>query len=533
MLYKVFLVEDEIVAREGIRNRVDWKSVGFEFSGEAADGEIALPLIISTQPDVLITDIKMPFMDGLQLCKIVHEHMPWVKVIVLSGHDEFNYAQAAVKLGVIEYLLKPISAADIEKVLVKVAESLDSERKERENLKRLRDQVEDNQIMLREKFLLRLIMGGISSSDAVEQSQQLGMDIIAPYLLVMLIKTELCETYQPFDYAEYLRVESLISQLLSEHQGIFMVRKDMEELALLLKGDSPEKLEQKACLLADSIKQQIETNTTCGLTIGIGNPKPRLGEIHRSFVEALIRVKSKGDHGASSTNDGIIDPIEVLLVDQPAVEHYLKSGVPDEFDGFFNNFLQRIGEAALQSRPVKHYIFLDIILTAVQFVSDLGGDADQIFPEFHDYERFLADVNTIQQFREEIRRILDQALAFRDAQIEDERLMVVRKAKSYIEAHFDDPDLSLVEIASIVSLSPNHLSAVFSQQVGETFREVLGRIRIERAKELLRTTNLKCAEVANKCGYNDPHYFSYIFKKNTGLSPNKFRAQPKVRKEAG
>jgi two-component system response regulator YesN len=103
MLYKVFLVEDEIVAREGIRDNVDWKSAGFEFCGEAPDGEIALPLIETARPDVLITDIKMPFMDGLQLCRVIRERMPWVKIIILSGHDEFDYAQAAVKLGVTEY----------------------------------------------------------------------------------------------------------------------------------------------------------------------------------------------------------------------------------------------------------------------------------------------------------------------------------------------------------------------------------------------------------------------------------------------
>jgi two-component system, response regulator YesN len=533
MLYKVFIVEDEIVTREGIRDRVNWKSVGFEFCGEAPDGEIALPLIESTQPDVLITDIKMPFMDGLQLCKIVHEHMPWVKVIVLSGHDEFNYAQAALKLGVIEYLLKPISAIDLEQVLVKVADSLDQERKERDNLKRLRDQAKDNMVLLRERFLLRLIMGGISSSDAVEQSQQLGLDIIASFFLVMLIKTELGETAQPFDYAEYLRIESMISRLVGEHRNAFLVRKDMGESALLLKGDSSEELEQEAAFLADLMKHQIEANTTCEITIGAGYPQQRLGEIHRSFVEALIRIKSREDAAGLSQKDGKIDPIEILLLDQPAVEHYLKSGLPDDFDGFFNSYLQRIGEAALHSHLVKHYIFLDIILTAVQFVSDLGGDADQIFPEFRDYEKFLANVKTLQQFREEIRRILDLALAFRDNQMNGERLMIIHQAKFYIDTHFSDPDLSLTEVASKVNLSPNHFSSVFSQDTGETFREYLGRVRIEQAKELLRTTNMKCAEVAYKSGYNDPHYFSYIFKKNTGLSPNRFRAQPQIKKETG
>jgi len=160
MSYKVFLVEDEIVTREGIRDNVDWKFAEFEFCGEASDGEVALPLIEASKPDLLITDIKMPFMDGLQLSKIIREHMPWIKIIILSGHDEFDYAKVAIKIGVTEYLLKPISSDDLIEVLKKVALSLDQESKERESLKDLKEQAEESLILLREKFLLRLVMGG-------------------------------------------------------------------------------------------------------------------------------------------------------------------------------------------------------------------------------------------------------------------------------------------------------------------------------------------------------------------------------------
>lgn len=129
MPYKVFFVEDEIVTREGIRDNVDWKANGFEFSGEATDGEMALPLLQTIQPDVLITDIKMPFMDGLQLSKIIRERMPWVKIVILSGHDEFEYAQQAIELGVTEYLLKPVTIQNLHHALQKIAAQLDREKK--------------------------------------------------------------------------------------------------------------------------------------------------------------------------------------------------------------------------------------------------------------------------------------------------------------------------------------------------------------------------------------------------------------------
>src|SRR5258706_5699447 len=162
MSYKVFFVEDEVITREGIRNNVDWPASGFEYCGDAADGEIALPMLRTAQPDVLITDIKMPFMDGLQLSKIVRERMPWVKIIILSGHDEFEYAQEAINLGVTDYLLKPVTVLQLQNVLQKLTMQLDQERREQAKLKKLQEQVEENQAMLCERLLFKLVVVAIS-----------------------------------------------------------------------------------------------------------------------------------------------------------------------------------------------------------------------------------------------------------------------------------------------------------------------------------------------------------------------------------
>jgi two-component system response regulator YesN len=524
-LYKVFLVEDEIVTREGIRDNVDWRSVGFEFCGEAPDGEMALPLIEKAQPDVLITDIKMPFMDGLQLSKIVRERMPWVKIIILSGHDEFDYAQAAVKLGVTEYLLKPASAQDLRNVLQRVAVLLDQEGREKESLQRLREQLADSRALIREKFLLRLAMGAESAPAAVEQSQALGLDIVAKCYLVVLVKIELRPSAQPFDYNQCQQVARLVSNLVENNPDALLTNKDMQELVLIIKGESPEQVQQAGHALAERIKREIEDKTTCGLTIGMGSPQGRLGDIHHSFAEALARAGGTGGE-ALPMNAGTGDRAELLKLDGPALDSYLKSGMPDDFDGFFDAYIQPLAEAALRSYLVKNYVFVDIVLTTAQFVSDLGGDVDQVFPEVSGVERLLLSVKTLDQMREETRRIFARALAFRDSQVRHQRALIVHQAKAYIDTHFINPDLSLSKVAAHVNLSPSHFSAVFSRETGQTFKEYLTRLRIERAKELLRTTNLKSFEVAYQSGYNDPHYFSYIFRKNTGLSPQQFRSQP-------
>ncbi len=530
MLYKVLLVEDEIVTREGIRDNVDWESARFEFCGEASDGEIALPLIEITQPDVLITDIKMPFMDGLQLCKLVRERMPEVKIIIFSGHDEFHYAQEAVKLGVTEYLLKPVGAQDLLKVLRKVASQLDQEREEKEKLKRLQDQIEDNLALLKEKFLLKLVTGGGSSLEVIEESQRLGLDIVAKWYLVIVIKAELHHSAEPFDYSEYQHVERTVSSLVGRNPDIFLIKKNLEELVLIIKGDQAEHLEQEGYFLTALIKNEVEGKTQCWLTIGMGRPHNRIGDIQASFAEALINTKRMARE-KQITPGSRTDNAALLKLDKAAVENYLKFGMKEDFENFFATYIQFLGEVALQSYLIKNYIFIDVVLTTAKFVKELGGNIDEVIPEINNVEALLMNIKTIDQIKEETQKIFASAFTFRDRQTHNQYALIIHQAKAYIACHYSDPDLSLNELAAQVNLSPSHFSTVFSRETGQTFKEYLIRLRIDRAKELLRTTSLRAFEVAYQSGYNDPHYFSYIFRKNTGLTPQQFRLQPQTEKE--
>jgi two-component system response regulator YesN len=169
------------------------------------------------------------------------------------------------------------------------------------------------------------------------------------------------------------------------------------------------------------------------------------------------------------------------------------------------------------------YIFLDVILTVAQFVSDLGDQDHQIAPEIQDSESWLQHITTIEEMRGELRRIISGALVFRNSQANHERSILIQQAKHYIDNNFDDPDLQMNKIAAQYNLSSNHFSTVFSQEIGEPFRDYLNNLRINRAKELLSTTSIMCSQVAYQCGYNDAHYFSTFFKKKTGFTPQAFR----------
>lgn len=523
MVYKVFLVEDEIVAREGIRDNVDWQSAGFEFCGEAPDGEMALPLIQKIQPDVLITDIKMPFMDGLQLCRIVRQRMPWVKIIILSGHDEFNYAQTAVKLGVLEYLLKPVGVQDLNEVLRKVARQLDQEGQEKESLQRLKSQAEDTLALRREKFLLKLVMGGVSPLEAIEESQRLDLDVVAPWYQIVLLKVILCGSGDQFDYHQFQEVKLLALDLVENHPDVFLLKKDLEELVLILKGDTPDHLQQETYFLTELIKNEVESKTNCSLLIGAGTPRARLGDIHQSLVEAMTLVQNSAQESRPVEANHTVDKAELLKLDKSKLEEFLKFGTEADFETFFTGYIEPLSETALESYLIKNYIFIDIVLTTARFVHQLGGVVDQVLPEIKHLETLLLNIKTMAQIEAETRKIFLSALAFRDGQITNQYGAMLLEAKDFIDSHFADPGLSLNDVANQVGLSSSHFSAVFSRESGETFKEYLTRARIEKAKELLKMTELKAFEVAYQVGYKDPHYFSAVFKRQTGLTPSEFR----------
>ena len=526
MPYKVFFVEDEIVTREGIRDNVDWKANGFEFCGEASDGEMALPLLQTTRPDVLITDIKMPFMDGLQMCKIVRERLPWIKIIILSGHDEFEYARKAIELGVTEYLLKPVTIQDLHQVLQKTAVLLDREKIEQDHLKELHAQVEENQSALREKLLLKLVLGAISSSDAIEKGQSLGLDLVARCYLVVMLKIELGDRSEQFDYDEYQRIQELIGNQVENNPDVFLLKKDWEELVLLMKGGSPEYLDEEKELLLELIKKHLK-GTRYRLTVGTGAPQKRIADIYHSFVQALASLQGTTPN-AKAAPDQFVDQAELLKVDKAAVENYLSAGTREGFENFFETYIGPLGETTLRSSLIKNYLFVDVIIATAKLVKEWGGEISLVVPELNSVETILMNIKGIAQLREQTRKILISALTFRDSLAGTQHTRLIHQAREFIERAYMEPDLCLSDVAASVNLSPSHFSVVFGQETGQNFKDYLTGVRIQKARELLCSTALKSTDIASLVGYNDPHYFSTVFKKNSGFSPSEFRSRARV-----
>ncbi len=521
MPYKVFFVEDEIVIREGIRDSVDWAGCGFEYCGDAPDGEIALPLLQALKPDVLITDIRMPFMDGLQLSQIMRDRLPATKIIILSGHDEFEYAQQAIKLGVFEYLLKPVSQQDLMGALHHVASALEQENQERQVLQQLREQVELNRAALRERLLLKLVTGAATSAEAIEKSDLLGLDLVSRCYLVVAIKLEPTGRPDQLDYLEYQRIQQVIATTIESDPDVCLLTKDVDELVLIIKGASPANVQEESQLIVERARAAA-MRTSCEIIVGYGVPVQRISDINRSFIAATAEMQDVVDWRKGALG---FEKYDLLRVSSSIVAEYLRLGTAEGVDAALTAFMRPLGEKAVRSPIVRSFVFADIVLTAARFVDELGGVAGEIVPELDDLPIGVAAIQSTEQLWQKARTVLLRVVNFRDSSVLNHYTEVIQQAQEHIHRQYMNPELSLASVAAQVNLSACHFSAVFSQQTGGTFKSYLTETRIKKASELLRTTALRAFEIGLQVGYNDPNYFSHVFRKHTGLTPLEFRLQ--------
>jgi len=538
-LYKVFLVEDEIVVREGIRNNIPWDQTSYSLVGEASDGEMALSMVQDIKPDILITDIRMPFMDGLALSRIVKKTLPWIKIIILSGHDEFEYAREAISVGVEEYLLKPVSSQEMQKALNKIAKRIDSEKEELLNIEKLKAQVRSSTDTLRDRWLLDFANGRTLSAQAIEQGREFGIDLLArSYIVLEAGIVSLNEKDR-----QLIPVKVIFKSILEKYANCIWFQEDENRFVIILKevsnnekraaepADSAEFIEESVYTIAQALKYEVERNTVYKLMIGIGPQVERIGEVAKSRSIARKIVDHCINQGLFLIADTSLlprdvtgfDPSSLLNIDGDMFLTRLKYASKKDIDSIMQEYIKALGDNFGENQMLVFFVFGEIIVAASKIVEALGGDIKKIAPYSLKQEDIQYIASSREVFLQKVHSLLSAVIEYRDAHTSGRYQAVIVKAREYIDLNFSSADISLYSTAAHVGISPNHLSTVFAQETGENFIEYLTRVRIEKAKQLLSDTSMKSADIAYETGFSDPHYFSYIFKKNTGLSPREFR----------
>ena len=533
-MFKVFLVEDEIVVREGIRNNIHWEQYGFIYAGDASDGELALPLIRKIQPDLLITDIKMPFMDGLSLIELIRKELPRIKIVIVSGYDDFSYAQQAISMGVEQYLLKPIAKEKMVEVLIALQNKMEAERQQHEYLAKFQSEAHEYETFSRRRFFEKIVTGGLSVVEISETAKTMCLDLNAPCYNIVLFSLNSAgyDGSAPESYTDSLaEVQERVTKYILGHPELILFRWNVTTYAVLIKGGQDDTVQRTSDCIENIHSRCAMAGRDVDWYISCGTPVSRLGAIPACFSEASrilsYRYLCPEEHILSENSIRYIQIKDCATVDtdnkeicQERIRSFLSSGSVEEVDRFIEQLLQNAEKEAVSQLLLCRYLTMTVYFASVQYLDSIGCRADSFWTlELRPND----NVSTPEEARQYARHVLVQAIELRDSESKKQQRDLLTKAIGYIDAHYSDEAISLDRVAREVNISPNYFSAIFSQEVGQTFVEYLTGKRINEAKRILRQTDKRSSEIAFSVGYKDPHYFSFVFRKVAGCTPSAYR----------
>lgn len=537
-MIKVFLVEDEVIIRNGIKNNIPWEAEGFEFAGEASDGELAWPLIRRIHPDILITDIRMPFMDGLELSALVRKELPDTKIIILSGFGEFEYAKKAITLGITEYLLKPISSEKLLEVVKRVADIIREEQAQRSLVERYRKEMQENIRIEKKRLFDRMVLGNCSAGELLEQGVSLEIDLSASFYRVLRFK--LITPDESREYSDMIvKAIEHVNDAVEKLSYVIVFDLGSEGWIFLLKGESQEQMEEETKELEEHLRQTISVFSQLHYFGGIGQTVQRLRDMnvsHQSaskafagrFFEQHDRFISAEDIAGLAKNAGTdmsLRYVDASNINRNLVENFLKSGVEEEVGDFVEEYFSNVGKENYRSTMFCHYLIVDMNLCACRFLESLGIDAGQLSAESSEVDRFSYYANSTKGMMDYAKRLFGETIRLRDRSARSKYQDIIATAKEYAVQNFQNNEFSMNQAAAMVNISPSYFSTLFRQETGTTFVEYLTQLRLDKAKELLMCTDMRSSEIGYQVGYKDPHYFSYIFKKTCGCTPKEYRSR--------
>ncbi len=412
--YRIILVDDEEEIRRGIARRVDWGSLGFELVGDAENGEDALEKIEQLEPDVVMTDIRMPYMDGLTLCARIRQKYPSMKLLLFSGYDDFEYAKQAIKLNVSEYILKPVNMEELQEILIRVHKKLDEEIEQRRNLDLLKESYRQSLPILKEVFLNDLVQGNVNGTGIMERLKEYGVDLLdARKWIVAVIDVE-GDQYKRREL-NVISARRLLEDNLHSYFR-FVTFNSTAGVTMIVAIDEDNSQTRLIDLLGEICKEAGKI-LEVKMTIGVGHSCDSLPDIHIAYKSAVEALRFKSVLGAGTTI----------------------------------------------------------------YINDVNRERDHTAKK------------------------------------------AILEARQYIQEHYQDPDLSVDMLCRNLHMSPAYFSTMFKKETGQTYIAYLTEVRLGKAVELLNETDEKTYVIAQKVGYQEQNYFSYVFKKKYGVSPTRFR----------
>jgi two-component system response regulator YesN len=524
----LLLVEDEEAIKQKLMNNVSWIDYGFDPVLGASNGLEALAVLEQNSIDIMVTDVQMPKMNGIELIKEIKKRNYQLKIVVISGFAEFEYAQESIKLNVSDYLLKPFASRKLLELVLRLKEQLELERAEKSELQDLRESLHKNLEALREKFFMNLLNHNLASADMVAELEFLGLKKLesGTYQVTVVEIPEglLREISEEEKYLLNLQFLNQVKQLLKDSiYHCYIINQLRNQVTVIFSGPDQDlliRLEEYLTQLQIALKQPI--------IIGVGGKYSGLNDLSVSYREACLALQCRYIHGPNR-----VFSISDLNLDNPFYHkqfYYLhknrlfddlRVGAQEAIINDIKSFIQELRSSNLTPESSR-IITSNLILLTYTTLNELGYNPTEVFGLSFSP---LTEVNRTESL-DELEVFLVGFFEKINAYVGEKRISVNQSLVDEIRRHIEDnyaQDISLSDMANRYKISPGYLSLLFTERTGKNFIEYLTERRIKKAQELLKHTDMKIYEIACAVGYNDSYYFSSCFKKLVGMTPSEYR----------
>lgn len=533
-MYRILLVDDEILVRDAIKENIDWKSLDCELVGDCENGKQAAEFVKGHPVDIVLTDILMPYMDGMELSKFLHDNYPDVVIVIFSGFGEFEYAKKAIQYGVSEYLLKPVTAMELTGVINKMKEKVDQLRREKTKMNKLTENSEKyrkNVQVIRSKNMEALVNCTTDVSKSIQRLAEMGIDISAISYRVALFDIDLYSGMYELDTEKQQEsalmafvLYNISDEIVTREEAGFAYQEGNNRVGILFQEKWSRNFTEKTREICREIQEKTKEVMGFDVSMGIGKWVKKPEELVQSHNMAQDTLQYRYLLGGNL----LIDmeekhPVQEISIDEPlsVLKEALKTGQEDLVFQTLVSIEDLIRNALMQKSRACMYL-QQVIRTMDNACEDVSADMEQIREGRDELIREITDQKFFGEACEVVARHTKRVISILSAMNTSSSERQARLAIDYIQKNYMVPDLSLNSICSYLNISTSYFSTIFKEETGETFTEVLIRTRMEKAKELLENTTMKNYEIAEKVGFSDPHYFGISFKKMTGYTPTEY-----------
>ncbi|MCX7711797.1 MAG: response regulator [Clostridia bacterium] len=527
---KVLIVDDEHLIRNLLKMRIDWEEIGMEIAGEAASAKEALELVDSIIPDIIFTDICMPFMDGIEFSKIVIEKYPHIKIVIVTGHDEFEYAKRSIKLGISDFLLKPINKVEIKKVALDLKEKIESQRTHKHEYDKLKLQLEESLPYIREKVLNELLQSELNQDEISKRLNYFKIGLNPGTDVFQIAVVEVSSSFKDVVEGEEQKIlldiqcADIIRQTFREDEYVTVFYDYAGKIVIL---SNNEELDLTDC--CEMVKICIINKCKCFISIGIGNKVNGLSNIKLSYSEACDALNYKvvvGKNQVVNYNDINFNTDSQWRVNPNKIEKlnfYIKTGIKDKASEFIDETLPEFFYCRNNAVDKIRLEAFDILLACQHAVLELNISTAELWGDNTQPYSEISKIDNLPELKDYLRSLVSNIIDKIHSSNEKKANKLINQILEHIQKNIHESELSLSGVAKEFFISPSHLSRLFKQETQQTFVEYITKMRMEKAVRLLKETDMKVYQVGEMVGIADPHYFSILFKKFTGVSVNDFR----------